>query len=65
MKKIINYAFAFLMFGSAASAAVPDFINFQGRLLDPDKLPRNGVFSMTFKICDSLAGACVPACAVG
>ena len=41
-----------------AFAAVPGFINFQGRLLDANKLPRNGSFTMTFKICDTLAGDC-------
>lgn len=65
MKKIMNYAFVFLMLASAASAAVPGYINFQGRLLDPDKLPRNGSFPMTFRICNSLAGTCAAPCGTG
>jgi len=67
MRKIINCAFSGVLIGVAAAAfaAVPDFINFQGRLLDSNKLPRNGSFAMTFKICDSLAGACNTPCATG
>ena len=39
-------------------AAVPNRINFQGKLLDSSKNPRNGTFSMTFRICDTLAASC-------
>lgn len=65
MKTILNLAMLLLTLQTAAAAAVPGFINFQGRLLDPDKLPRNGDYTMTFKICDSLAGTCSAPCAVG
>ena len=49
-----------LVFGlrSAAFSAVPDRINFQGRLLDSNKNPKNGTYSMTFRVCDSLAASC-------
>lgn len=65
MKTILNLAVLLLTLQAAALAAVPGYINFQGRLLDPDKLPRNGSYTMTFKICDSLAGTCSAPCAVG
>ncbi len=66
MKKTINLISAILLaMAAAASAAVPGYLNFQGRLLDPDKLPRNGSYTMTFKICDSLAATCSAPCAVG
>lgn len=65
MKTILNLAVLLLALRAAASAAVPGYLNFQGRLLDPDKLPRNGDYTMTFKICDSLAGTCSVPCAVG
>src|SRR3989344_9382481 len=49
-----------LVFGlrSAAFSAVPERINFQGRLLDSNKNPKNGTYSMTFRVCDSLAASC-------
>lgn len=54
------------MLGSAAaSAAVPGFINFQGRLLDANKLPRNETVPITFQICTSLAGTCAAPCGTG
>lgn len=66
-KKILRVAASLLlMLGLAkfARPAVPDRINFQGRLLDSNKLPRNGTFSMTFRVCDSAAGDCATACGV-
>ncbi|MBI5200354.1 MAG: hypothetical protein HY925_02105, partial [Elusimicrobia bacterium] len=42
-------------FASVAAATVPDRINFQGRLLDQNKLPRTGTFTMDFNICDQQA----------
>lgn len=66
MKKTMVYTIALMLAqAAAASAAVPGLINFQGRLLDSNKLPRTGTYSMTFKICDSLAGACNTPCAAG
>jgi len=66
MKKILNYAAAVLLLSSAAAfAAVPGYINFQGRLLNLNKLPQTGSYSMTFKVCDSLAGSCTGTCATG
>ncbi|MBI5200595.1 MAG: hypothetical protein HY925_03330, partial [Elusimicrobia bacterium] len=58
--RVLNSVLALLLaFGpGTAFAAIPDRINFQGRLLDNNKQPRNGNFAMTFKICDSAAGAC-------
>lgn len=44
---------------------VPQRVNFQGKLLDTANVPRNGTFSFTFRVCDSLAGSCAGACAVG
>ncbi len=41
---------------SAARAAVPGQINFQGKLLDMANNPRNGTFSFTFKIFPALTG---------
>ena len=41
-----------------AFGAVPSLINFQGKLLDTNNVPRNGSFSMTFRICDTLAASC-------
>jgi len=46
------------LFVSAAAAAVPTRINFQGKLLDTNKNPRNGPFDMTFRICDSPSDSC-------
>ena len=63
--KLTYLAAALLALAVQASAAVPGLINFQGRLLDSDKLPRNGDYAMTFRICDSLAGSCAGGCAVG
>ncbi|HOW90122.1 MAG TPA: hypothetical protein PL037_07550, partial [Elusimicrobiales bacterium] len=54
-----------LVLPAAASAAVPGTMNFQGRLLDTAKLPRNGLFQMTFRVCDSLAGSCAGTCQAG
>lgn len=66
MTKTIKYSAALaLLLAGQAFAAVPGMINFQGRLLDANKLPRNGSFAMTFKVCDSPAGACNTPCAVG
>lgn len=65
MKTMLNLTALLFLLQAAASAAVPGYINFQGRLLDPDKLPRNGSYTMTFKICDSLAATCSAPCAVG
>jgi len=39
-------------------AGVPERINFQGKLLDTSGNPKNGPFSMTFRICDSSGGDC-------
>lgn len=64
--KNLKYLLALMtLLPAAAYAAVPGLINFQGRLLDSDKLPRTGTYTMTFKICDSLAGTCNAPCAVG
>ncbi len=67
MKKnhITIFTMAVLLAPGVAAAAVPGLINFQGRLLDNNKIPRNGDYAMTFRICDSLAGACSAPCAVG
>ena len=35
---------------------VPDRINFQGKLLDTNHVPRNGSYSMTFRIWDATSG---------
>ena len=66
MKKIINLTLGLALFAAIpAFAAVPGLVNFQGRLLDTNKLPRNGDFLMSFKICNSLAATCSAPCAVG
>jgi len=60
MKIKNKYVLAILLMSStAAFAAVPGFINFQGRLLDGNKLPRNGNFSITFNICALPTGGCL------
>jgi hypothetical protein len=46
---------------SSAQAAIPQIINFQGRLSDQGGNPRNGAFDMTFRICDSPGGNCAAA----
>lgn len=51
--------FLLFLFIPATVLAVPGRIRFQGRLTDANKTQRNGTFSMTFRICDSLAGSCV------
>ena len=65
MKKITLAIMTALLWWGAAQAAVPGLVNFQGRLLDSNKLPRNGDFLMSFKICNSLAATCSAPCAVG
>ncbi len=50
---------AVLLLGAGAAwADVPDRINFQGKLLDTNKNPRNGSYSITFRICDTPSGSC-------
>lgn len=67
MKNTILNIFGILLLCLQAPgyAAVPGLVNFQGSLLDASKLPRTGNYAMTFRICDSLAGACTIPCAVG
>lgn len=66
MRKTLAYLSLLLLAAAGgAGAAVPGLINFQGRLLDANGLPRNGDYSLTFRLCDSLAGACSAPCAVG
>ncbi|OGS07029.1 MAG: hypothetical protein A2270_06295 [Elusimicrobia bacterium RIFOXYA12_FULL_51_18] len=67
MKKKIIHILTAMLLGSSASvfAAVPGFINFQGRLLDASKLPKNVPVSMIFRICDTLAGDCSVTCQSG
>jgi len=65
MKKLTLAVITALLSWGAAYAAVPGLVNFQGRLLDPNKLPRNGDYLMSFKICNSLAATCSAPCAVG
>ncbi len=47
------------------AAAVPNYINYQGRLVDNNGNPMSGSKSVTFRICDTLAGACSATCSVG
>jgi len=65
MKKLTLAVITALLSWGAAYAAVPGLVNFQGRLLDSNKLPRNGDYLMSFKICNSLAATCSAPCAVG
>jgi len=47
----------FILFSSlVVFGAVPDKMNFQGRLLDANKNPKSGTFSMVFSIWDSETG---------
>jgi len=57
--KIYRALTVLLLSYTAASAAVPDFINFQGRLLDSNKRPKSGNFSVTFNICALPTGGCL------
>lgn len=41
---------------SPVLAAVPDRINFQGKLLDTNNVPRNGSYGMTFRVWDAPSG---------
>ena len=47
------------------AAAVPNYINYQGRLVDNNGNPMSGSKAVTFRICDTLAGACSATCSVG
>ncbi|MBI5744311.1 MAG: hypothetical protein HY952_07165, partial [Elusimicrobia bacterium] len=60
-KKTIRILAALLLgCAGGALAAVPGLINFQGRLLDNNKLPRSGSYAMTFQICSSASDCSSP-----
>jgi len=54
----IGLALGICFFTSTIIAAVPTRINFQGKLLDTNKNPRNGSFNLVFRICDTPASSC-------
>ena len=56
MRTYFLAALSVVLFIHPVSAAVPGRINFQGRLLDASKLPRNGTFTMDFRVCDAVSG---------
>jgi len=47
------------------AAAAPNLINYQGRLVNSAGNPLSGSKTITFRICDSLAGACSVTCSAG
>jgi hypothetical protein len=58
LRRAARLAILTLAVAAGAHAAVPSRMAYQGRLLDASKNPRNGSFSMTFRICDTKAGDC-------
>ncbi|MBU4263905.1 MAG: hypothetical protein KKC76_18775 [Proteobacteria bacterium] len=48
--------FVMLLFFGATAWAVPEIINFQGKLTDSGGVPLEGVYDMRFYICDSETG---------
>lgn len=56
MKKAIFFVLVTLLLSSVSYAAVPEFINYEGRLTNQQGTPESGTVTMTFAIYDSLSG---------
>lgn len=54
----LSVIFGGILLAAPAAAAVPDRINFQGKLVDTNNNPRNGSYSLTFRLCDTPSGSC-------
>jgi len=57
-KRLLAGLMLALVAGQLVWADVPGRINFQGKLLDTNKNPRNGNYNLTFRLCDTLAASC-------